>query len=138
MRLTAALLIVTGLAGCASHPTGPDGRPLTLADAGPPPADQETAVRAVLKYRLRDYDSAKIELDRAPRRVVMSPYLDLSGGAGWEMCPMVNAKNVYGGYVGYQRVFILWKNGVAVAYADGATGAAWCDERNSFRLAVDR
>lgn len=130
-------LLLAGLAGCATHPVGPDGRPQTLQDAGPPPSDQMAAVRDVLKYRLRDFDSAKIELDRAPRRVVMPTWLEHPGGAGWELCPNVNAKNVYGGYVGYKRVLILWKNGAAVDVFDGDHGDFLCRDMHADRLAVD-
>lgn len=139
MKLTAALLIAgaAGLTACSSHPTTPDGRPQTLQDAGPPPADPMAVVKGVLKYRLRDFDSAKIEMDRAPRRVVMASGFMSQGGAGWELCPNVNAKNAYGGYVGYQRTYILWRNGAVVDVADGYMGDAYCMENNS-RLAVDR
>lgn len=137
MRAWSVVAIVM-IAGCASHPTTPDGRPQTLQDAGPPPADPMAVVRGVLKYRLRDFDSAKIELDRAPRRVVMGSWLEHPGGAGWELCPNVNAKNAYGGYTGYQRTFILWRNGSVVDVIDGDFGEAYCTERNNFRLAVDR
>lgn len=132
-----ALLVSTLLAGCASAPMHADGRLVTLADAGPVPEDQAAIVLGVLKEALRDPESAKVEIDRAPRRVIVSKLLERKGGAAWELCPLVNAKNAYGGYTGYKRVHILWNERV-VDYSVGDFGDEVCRGVIPIYAAVER
>ncbi|HJV26854.1 MAG TPA: hypothetical protein VJ673_14290 [Aromatoleum sp.] len=139
MRMSVFVATVTllgALQGCGTAPVGQDGRRLTLADVGPAPQDPMQIVRESLKYRLKDPDSAKVELDRAPRPVVFAGTIGTNGGAGWELCPQVNAKNGFGAYTGYKRVFILWNSGSVVDFIDDYLGDAYCRERNDYRLEV--
>lgn len=132
-----ALLVSTLLAGCASAPMHADGRLVTLADAGPVPEDQAAIVQEVLARILKDPDSARVVIDRAPRRVVMSKIGFRPGGAGWELCPSVNAKNEFGGYTGARRVFILWNGEVREVLAN-EFGQSVCAGTGDAYAAVER
>lgn len=129
MRLATAILAsLVCTCGCATHPTDSTGRQLTIEDAGPAPVDPEAAFREVLRYRLKDPDSALVRIIGKPvamvtRAVIIIP---TNGGAGWQICAEVNAKNSYGAYVGYKRIFVLWNAGKAVDYLDGDFGEMAC------------
>lgn len=124
------------LAACATAPTDIAGRRLTLADAGPAPPDYRAAINEALRYRLRDYESARIEYPMPPRPVVFGQTALNVGGAGWELCPMVNARNAMGGYTGYRPVFILWNRGQVVDFKADVTAEVWCRDNNDARLAA--
>lgn len=130
--------VIAILTGCATAPTGPTGQLQTLADAGPAPADPQKVIAEVLRTRLKDPDSARVQLTKPPRAVVFAKTAATNGGAGWELCPEVNARNGYGAYTGYKRMFILWRNGHVVDFIDGHLGEAYCNERNDYRLQSGR
>lgn len=110
------------LAGCASAPaTDATGRRLTVADAGPPPDAPLKVIQALVLPELKDPDSAVIKVIGKPRaRVLNSVALVTDGGAGWGICAQYNAKNSYGGFVGYKSVFVLWGRGAVIdVFRDG-------------------
>lgn len=124
-----ALAALTGaiVVGCATAPTDSSGRPLTIADAGPPPASPEAAMRAALRQRLKDPDTAMVTMVGKPKPMVVKAMPGyINGGAGWRLCAEVNAKNSYGGYTGYRRIFVLWHEGRVVNFFDGDEGAIAC------------
>ena len=134
MKLAAALSALM-LTACMTPPTSPSGRQLTLADAGPPPADVSEAVRTALRYRLKDFETARIEMAMQPRPVVFASTTGMNaGGAGWEICPMVNAKNSFGAYTGFKPIFILWKQGEVIDFNASEMAAFWCRDKNDARL----
>lgn len=57
-----------------------------------PPKLSEQALRKAFENHLKDADSAKFRAIR---------YKAHESGGGWRMCGEVNAKNSYGGYVGF-------------------------------------
>lgn len=118
-------------------PTDQTGRRLSLSDAGPPPMDVAEAVKGVLRYRLKDFESAKLEMPIKPRPVVFAQAAGMNaGGAGWEICPMVNAKNSFGGYTGFKPIFILWKQGQVVDFNATEMAEFWCRDKNDARIEV--
>lgn len=129
MKTIYLALFVLLLAACTTPPIDQSGRKLTLADAGPPPTDVTEAVRSALRYKLKDFETAKIELPLSPRPVVLGKTYGMKvGGAGWEICPMVNAKNSYGAYTGFKPMFILWNNGQVIAFDSSEMAEFWCRE----------
>jgi len=136
LRAFALSILATGLTACASAPTGEGGRAVTLADAGPAPADALGLINRELRTRLKDPESARVAIAREPRRVVFATSSFNKGGAGWEICAQVNAKNSFGAYTGVKQVFMLWNTGRVVDFIDGDLGNAFCREKNDYRLQV--
>lgn len=85
-----------------------------LATATPPNAD--ATVRLFLQTELRDPDSAKIELTRAPRwGSFKRPFR--RGATGWIACYTINAKNAYGGYTGVTTYLFVINSDRVTAWA---------------------
>lgn len=90
----------------------------TPKDYGPPPPinHQEIAKNIVLK-QLKDPESAKFEEWSAPRRdIIQQGFASPVPILVWITSVNVNAKNSYGGYVGFQPYFFAWKNGMLYAF----------------------
>lgn len=129
------LAITLLLTACVTQPTDHTGRKLSLADVGPPPSDINEVISNVLRYRLKDFDSAKIETPVKPRPVVFARATGLNtGGAGWEICPMVNAKNSFGAYTGFKPIFIFWKEGEVIDFNATEMAEFWCRDKNDARI----
>ena len=81
------LLLALNLVGCAVTP-------LTEEEIGAKPDEKvvEYTLKAWLDRNLKDPESAKIMIGK--------PQLDRY--RGWVVCALVNAKNNYGGYIGYE------------------------------------
>lgn len=107
VAVAAALL----LAGCADGPPArPDGLPLSVADAGPMP-DRDALIRSYLRGYLKDPMSAQIEDVAGPTFTTMNASLLGPSAYGWGVCFRVNAKNSYGGYVGFHEMALIWRDG---------------------------
>lgn len=126
------------LSACATTSGGPAGEPLTLADAGPAPRDALAAAKTALRDVLKDPESARVELIRPARPIVLARSMFSEGGAGWEICVSVNAKNSFGAYVGYKPYFILWHATGVKEIKGQDLGFGYCAERNSHRLQVGK
>src|SRR5690606_35939416 len=100
----------------------------------PAPTDVRAVVNETLRYRLKDFETARVEMPVQPRPVVFADTAINVGGAGWEICPMVNAKNSFGAYVGYRPVYILWNSGRVIDFKAGPTAEIWCRDNNDARL----
>lgn len=84
-------------------------------------------MQAALRPRLKDPDSAQIRLLGTPKAMVIKAVpMMTNGGAGWRICAEVNAKNSYGGYTGYKRIFVLWNDGRVIDYLDDDFGEIAC------------
>lgn len=119
--------LVAAFTACGVAPTDSSGRQLTVEDAGPPPENPLAVVQAALHDRLKDPDSAQVRILGEPKAMVTKAVIGMTnGGAGWRICSEVNAKNVYGGYTGYHRVFLLWSRGVVIEYLDDDLGDIAC------------
>lgn len=78
--------------------------PISLDEAGPKPVNYDKTARSWLEDNLRDFDSAKIEETRAPRRgyhTYLVGFVHKNSRPAWYVCYRVNAKNAYGGYAGW-------------------------------------
>lgn len=95
------------------------------ATAAPPPKLDEKLLRAAFEKTLKDSESARF------RNI---QYQETEVPGGWTMCGEFNAKNSYGGYVGFQPFL-----GMAVkedkkplhyiVLSTGEGGAAVCRQR---------
>jgi hypothetical protein len=91
---------------------GPNAEELARADYGPPPVNYESAIREHLNRALFDPFSAHIEVGRPEQA-----WYGTQGGLavprdirfGWRVPVRVNAKNRYGGYVGWQNYFFTFR-----------------------------
>lgn len=131
-----ALTFVLIAAGCAVAPASEDGRPLTLDDAGPRPASADAVIREAIRYRLKDPDSAMFRVIGEPWRMVTNKTMVTNGGAGWDMCFEMNAKNSYGAYTGYKPTYLLWNSGRVIEYLDDDFGEIACRDRKALPMSA--
>lgn len=113
------LIIAAFFAGCAT----PSQEDLARADYGPYPSDYESIVKRHLSNSLKDPDSAQYRFLNTPK----SGWNGLGGVKyGWIVCAQVNAKNSYGGYVGFRPAYFMIKNGLVIdaTVGDGNYGDA--------------
>jgi hypothetical protein len=113
-KLALGSLIIL-LAGCAApFQGGPSKEEFEKADFGPPPARPEDAIRTYMKEVLKDPFSAQYEF-ASPEKA----WFGKEGGLlvsrdiqyGWRVIARVNAKNSFGGYVGWQTWIFTFRNG---------------------------
>jgi len=107
------LIIVVGLllSACAGRPGGNFVGVNTPDDAGDLPSNYKEAAVTFLENQLRDPGSAQIEIGEAQRG---SCDIGIYGKFhGWRVPIRYNAKNAYGGYVGYQNAYV-WFNGARI------------------------
>jgi hypothetical protein len=86
----------------------------------PPPADAVDRVRRQLLHGLKDPDSVQYDNIRA---VGLTEH-----PSTWAICGSFNARNAYGGYVGYRRFVLI---GESDFYPESSLGfdvmySAWC------------
>lgn len=105
LRAAAAALLLPSIAYA---------EPTAIADLYP--ADYDAQVRARLELSLKDYGSAIIKPTRAPRATMMNVYDKLFGKPvpSHVACYIINAKNSYGGYVGFRSYAFAFVNGKIV------------------------
>lgn len=123
--LSIAITLVA--AGCATRPTGEQ---IANADYGAYPDNYEDIVRAFFQRTLKDPSSLQLQSIPAPTR----GYLSFMGRVnyGYQLCVAYNAKNGFGGYVGYTTEYLLIHNGAIVQNIDkadrvgAAMGASLC------------
>jgi hypothetical protein len=104
-KLSLALALAAGLAGCASVPP-PTPQQMAAADYGDLPEKAYSYVKGYLGARLKDPYSAKYTF------TYEKGYIDLPDNRrafGYFVYPTINAKNSFGGYTGnkmYRPVFV--------------------------------
>jgi len=115
-KLIYALLISTGalFSGCAIH-TPPTQAVIDAADHGIEPSEDEVKklVNVYLEATLKDFESARIKNIKKEKgyRMLSSIANGSAHEFGWFVTFEVNAKNSYGGYVGYKPYSIVIRNG---------------------------
>ncbi len=123
----AALALTALLAGC-----GPGGAlvDVPVSRAAPPPS-VVAATKSMLRERLRDPESARFRRIRAWR----------SAAGDVILCGELNARNGFGGYVGYRSFYARWRGGrLARSYLDSgsasvaAFGCRMAEEEGRIRL----
>ncbi len=114
MKLAPLALIMLLIASCASLPTPEQA---ATADYGSYPNNYEDIVKDYFAKTLKDPDSVKYQSISTPKKFWLG---DKFTGArfGYLVCVTLNAKNSYGGYVGYQTDGLLIRNGLIVEYID--------------------
>lgn len=105
------------LAACASMPTPEE---VTVADYGQAmsPSDCTAAAEATISYTLKDPSSAQYRHGPACVKGYWGsvPLLGMPVAYGWLQTGEVNAKNSYGGYVGFRAYQALIRDGRVVRY----------------------
>ena len=102
--------------GCAiPFRGGPSKEEMDRADFGPAPTDCEKVIKKWMKDNLRDPFSAQIEEISQPEK---SWWGQLGGLAvardikyGWVVTAKINAKNAYGGYIGFKKYWFYFRDG---------------------------
>jgi|JI102314A1RNA_FD_contig_21_16290514_length_532_multi_3_in_0_out_0_1 hypothetical protein len=101
-----AILLSTVLSGCASNLA----RPTAAADYGKPPENYEAIVKTHFEAQLKDPESARYKFSN-PVKAYGNEGIAYGGGIRWMgylVKVEVNAKNSFGGYVGYKPYLILF------------------------------
>jgi hypothetical protein len=102
---------LTGVSGCATV-TAPSTDQLARADYGPYPANYEEIVHAYFVSSLKDPSSLQLDTIPVPTKAWYVSTAHTS--YGYKTCVRYNARNSYGGYVGYKYIYFLIKNGVVI------------------------
>lgn len=107
------------LAGCASVEV-PDAAQLARADFGPYPTAYEATVKAHYVATLKDPDAVLYRSISAPKKQWLGDRLNPAGTYAYLVCATFNAKNAFGGYVGYKTDAFLLRGGSIVRVLEGA------------------
>jgi len=115
-----AALAFALVSGCATKPPITQEQ-LASLNYGSPPENYESIVRDAARERLKDPDSAQFKFGQRPFRA----FLELNDGlwGGYIVCFEVNAKNAYGGYVGYVLSYAAINDGRVKQVMLGGTDA---------------
>jgi hypothetical protein len=110
-----SLLFAYAFCGCVSTPT-PDE--VAKMDYGQPPINYSASITNFVGSTLKDPDSAEYRNFSVPKKGGYQ--CGLIGGfkqyRGWKVFVEVNAKNSYGGYIGYQSYIFLFQGENIVAW----------------------
>lgn len=94
---------------------GPNKEEMDAADFGPIPIDYEIAIKKWIKDNLRDPFSAQIEEIGQPKKGWWGQLGGLAVARdikyGWVVTANINAKNAYGGYVGFKKYWFYFRDG---------------------------
>lgn len=118
IMILGAMIIL--LNGCATIPTQKE---ISIADYGTPISQKDAEIKALnfLKQNLKDPDSAKIEWKEIKkgwmREAIIYGHKLLFG---YILEANVNAKNSYGGYIGYKLfTFVFFNDSIISVYKEG-------------------
>jgi len=116
MKKLPALLATTLLTACAALPTQDE---LATADYGRDMSAEECATvsESLIANTLKDPGSAQFRRGQCFKGAFNSvPLMGMPKAYGWIQQGEVNAKNSYGGYVGFRPYQVLMKDGQPVRY----------------------
>jgi hypothetical protein len=115
-----SLLLVSGCAGGPPPEIGPALGPVTTIDPEP-------QIRQKMDLILKDSGSAQYRRVGGPvPGRVQAPLI--TGGRtseGWGFCYLINAKNSYGGYTGYQPYYFIFRDNALLDYAANPQLSSW-------------
>lgn len=124
MCLVASLVVAGTITACQSAPSisSVDSKSWSWETENPGPVpDRETAIQTAttaIRYQLKDPESAEFRnwtsFFKARYRVAEGKI-----GSAWGICVEVNAKNSFGGYTGYEWMYVNIDNNQAVEVGDG-------------------
>jgi hypothetical protein len=108
MRSAATAILILILTGCTTMPV-----PNAAADYGAPPTNYVVAVHAYFDSTMKDPTSVQYRDISQPTKgyvahgggVLASKYVTY----GWDVKATINAKNSYGGYVGFKTYTFLFR-----------------------------
>ena len=84
----------------------PNQQEHSAAGYGAFPSDYETLIKSYMQMILKDPESARYTFSSPPKKGWNG-----SKGFGYIVCPLINAKNSYGGYGGNQLNYFMIQNG---------------------------
>lgn len=119
MRIGNGLLILiamAALAGCVTAPPLPTAAQNDVADHGEMPQHYKEAISAYFDGTLKDPASVQYRNMTVPKKEFIRDSM-LQGyklNWGWLVSVDVNAKNSYGGYVGFQTYHFLFRGEIIV------------------------
>lgn len=111
-----AAMAMALVSGCASLPTPEE---LSTADYGNDmtPEQCTAAVERTLSGTLKDPSSAQFRHSPCIHGAMNSvPIMGLPVAYGWLQQGQLNAKNSYGGYVGFRQYIAIIRNGAVIRY----------------------
>ena len=112
MKPIPTLILAGTLFGCAHLPTPEE---IAHADYGPFPDNYEQIVKIYYSSVLKDPNSAIYKEITSPRTWALGNRLE-GAKFGYLVCVTLNAKNSYGGYVGYKTDALLIRNSAVIEY----------------------
>jgi hypothetical protein len=94
---------------------GPNKEEMDAADFGLAPTDYEVAIKKWMKDNLRDPLSAQIDEIGQPEKSWWGQLGGLAAARdiryGWVVMAKINAKNAYGGYIGFKKYWFYFRDG---------------------------
>ncbi|MFZ2541462.1 MAG: hypothetical protein WAW75_06760 [Gallionella sp.] len=84
----------------------PNQQEFSTADYGAFPSDYKTLIKDYMQIILKDPESARYTFSSPPKKGWNG-----SEGFGYIVCPLINAKNSFGGYGGNQLNYFMIQNG---------------------------
>ncbi len=111
------------LAVCCSCSTVPSAEDVKDQDHGPVPVAYESKVKDALELSLKDPRSAEFKF-LAPyksflhRQGILVDKSQRGTVYGWSVPVLVNAKNSYGGFTGFERYTFVFRDGQLIAWQD--------------------
>ena len=95
-------------------------------NCGPAPQHYTEAITNYFYPTLKDPDSAEYKFETPYKQALAAGVFDLQKFyLGWEVDVQMNAKNSYGGYVGYTSYRFLFQNEKIAAEADSTANYYW-------------
>jgi len=118
MRTSITIIFAAALAGCAAPtPTSPSDADFAAANFGAYPSNSAAIIKAYYAGTLKDPDSATYRDFSEPKRYWMADRFN-GGLYGYLVCATYNAKNSYGGYVGYRTEGFFLRDGAIVRHIE--------------------
>lgn len=114
------MVAIGALAAYASPAHSKKANP-TIADLGPPPTAILESVKSAAQTYLKDPASAYYQIGNVFPAYCKNGWLSGGGVAwqGWAVNVLINARNSYGGYTGYQAHTVLFVGDNAIRIMEG-------------------
>jgi len=118
LSLFGSLLAAALFAGCTHVPHDDLAKQAEAIGYGtPPPANYQDVIKAYMEPRLKDAPSAIYKFVGEPE-VYWVAKAPIDGGqldvAGYKVTAMINAKNGYGGYTGFETYRFIMRDGAVI------------------------
>lgn len=110
--------------------------PVTLGELGASPANIMAGVRAAAQSYLKDPYSAQYEIGALYPGYCKEGWLKGNGVSwkGWAVNVLINARNSYGGYTGYQPHTVLFVGDNAFQIIEGENFGMWGPKKGMLGL----